>query len=135
MAIKLTLSDIRFKAIVLVLLARTPSQILAESDIIALAERSGFLSADMKASVRSRSDSRFANKLHNEISHRTSRNKLIHTRHVGWIADGASLVLLDKGRKLLADIATRTNRGGIDDVEKVTLWLRALTANEKGRPD
>lgn len=128
MKIKLSLSEIRFNSIILMLLARAPKNALLESEVIELAERSKWLSADMRASVPSRSDSRIANKVHNQVSHRTSRGNLIQLGLIGWCHHLSSFTLQEKGRQFLSDVAAKLGATSSSDLSVVDDWLTRTAA-------
>lgn len=113
--------EIRRIAIVLRILQNSPQQKLPESEIIRIAENSGWLFPIEKASVESRSDSQFANQVHNLVSHRDSRRNPIREGLVVWHTYTSEFALTSKGRKFLADMIRKLIGESIEKADEIVI--------------
>jgi hypothetical protein len=122
---KLTLSEIAFNCAILLPLHREPTGYLDGSELISAIQRSKWLSADLLASVPSRSDARIANRIHNIVSHRDSPKNLIRNRLIAWHADSSGFTILEKGRKFLANVAQKLESDATTDLSCIDEWLKS----------
>lgn len=104
---QLKLSEIRFWALVLVLLARTQSGKMSESTLISEAERTKFLTSWERERVPSRNDSRFANRIHRIIYHRESRKNFLRRGYLEWDSHEHTLQITERGHRFLEQIWTQ----------------------------
>lgn len=125
MAIKLTLSEIAFNCAILLPLYREPSGYLEGSELISIIQRSKWLSPNLLASVRSRSDSRIANRIHNIVSHRNSPKNLIRTHLIAWHAETSGFSILEKGKNFLANVDQKLGSDGTTDFSYIAAWLKS----------
>jgi hypothetical protein len=134
MAIKLSDSEIRFFTLLLRLIDLAPAKRMSEAQIIYLGEKSDWLTHVERASVRSRSDSRFANQIHNVVSHRDSKRNPIHGGLIEWEHHTSVFALTEKGRKFLDDVAAKLGSSKPDDYSAIDDWLRqwANSQNKSG---
>ncbi len=133
MAIKLSDSEIRFFTLLLRLIELTPSKRMSEAQIIDLGEKSDWLTHDERASVQSRSDSRFANQIHNVVSHRDSKRNPIRGSLIKWDHHTSVFAMTQKGSKFLDDVAAKLGSSTPGDYSVIDDWLRQWANSQKNQ--
>lgn len=130
MTIKLTVAEIRFLTLLLRLVDLAPSKRMSEALLIALGEKSNWLTNEERARVKSRNDSRFANRIHNVVSHRDSKGNPIRHRLIEWECFGSAFRITDKGQKFLDDVGSKLGSTSRSDIDG---WLAEWAATQKDR--
>lgn len=123
MAQQLSNDEIRFFCIILFPLARSDGNSLREAEIIDFAERSRWLSQYERGHVRSRADSRFANRVHNVVSHRDSPRNPIRMGLVVWNQFDASFSLTPIARKFLHSVGVNLGAKEENLFDAISSWL------------
>jgi hypothetical protein len=134
MAIKLSLIEIRNLTLLLRLIDLAPSKRMSEAQIIQLGENSDRLTCYERQSVPSRTDSRFANWVHNVVCHRDLARNPIRQKLINWDPQASSFALTDKGQKFLDDMSTTLDAAASKIRMEVDHWLTqyARGGNNKG---
>jgi hypothetical protein len=96
---------------------------MSEAEIIELAQWSSWLTQMERANVPSRLDSRFANKLHNVVSHRDSNKNPIRRGLIEWNPNSTSFLLKEKGMEFLRSVAKKLSAGKSDELTMIDRWL------------
>jgi len=120
---KLSKETIRFIAMLLLPLARTPSGSLREEQLIDELERSKWLKSSERLSVASRTDSRIANYVHNVVSHRGSRTNPIRLGLIEWHSSFSEFTITGKGRDFLDRVARKLGARESGELECINRWL------------
>jgi hypothetical protein len=105
MVSKTTQNRHSFNLLLLTLISRSPIREMRLDDIIHAGLESDWLTQSERDSVPSRTDSRFANKVHNVVSHRGGSNCIIRGGFCDWIEyddSQSAFTVTDKGKKWLA---------------------------------
>ena len=123
MTFKPPVSTIRFFCMIFLPLSSRTQQSMSEAELIEWARRSNWLTRDEVTSVPSRSDSRFANRVHNVVSHRDSRMNPIRTGYIGWDPNSAAFNLTDKGRQFLNAVDQKLRGDGSRNFAAIRRWL------------
>lgn len=123
MTFKPTVSTIRFFCMIFLPLSSRTHNSLSEAELIEWARRSRWLTQDEIASVPSRTDSRFANSVHNVVSHRDSRLNPIRSGYVAWDQSSAALTLTSKGMRFLQAVEAKLGGDGNGNFAAVRQWL------------
>ena len=124
MKVRLTASQIRLNLLVCLPLSRTPKLALPATEIAALAIRAGWVTRDERLSVKSRTDSRIENALHNVVSHRSSVANPIRLGLVSWNPSTGNLSLKAKGAAFLERVAAMLGASASTRNETLSDWLR-----------
>jgi hypothetical protein len=131
--IQLELSQIRFFSLVLRIITNSPSGKMSENSIIELGLKSNWLKNRERESVPSRTDSRFANSIHNIVSHRGFRKSLINCKFIIWHNQTEEFEITAKGWKFLNDVEAiiiaakkiaAAPPNGFKNFEVIDSWLR-----------
>ena len=121
MTFKPPVSTIRFFCMIFLPLSSSRTQqSMSEAELIEWARRSNWLTRDEITSVPSRSDSRFANRVHNVVS---SRMNPICTGYIGWDTNSAAFNLTDKGTQFLKAVDEKLGGDGSGNFAAIRRWL------------
>jgi hypothetical protein len=123
MAIHFSLEEIRWLAIVLLPLSRAPNRKMNEADLIALVERSNWVTRAERSSVPSRNDTRIANRIHNWVSHRDSAKNPIRLRLIEWDRYSSHFALTERGADFLGKLVQKLGGCEETDFGSVDNWL------------
>lgn len=133
MGVKLTQSEFSLRFLVLTLIERSPKCELSTKQIIELAEHSDWLTQFERTSVRSRTDSRIANKINNITSHSDSATNMLRRQlimRVRMADESPGFALTGKGKDWLAEyrdklgIADSANHKAVNELLKSLRDLR-----------
>lgn len=124
---QLTLDEIRFNAILLTLICRASTNSMSEAQIIALGEKTGWLTHQELCSVQSRVDSRFANMIHRVAYHRDSKRNPINLGLIRWDPTASEFTATEKGIAFLGKVEKMLSSQTVD------AWLRQLVKDENAK--
>jgi hypothetical protein len=130
--VKLELSQIRFFSLVLRIVANAPSGKMRVNQIIELGLKSKWLTHFERENVTSRTDSRFANHIHNIVSHRESKKNPINANLIIWHNQTEEFEMSQNGWKFLNDVNAKLFAAhnpvsvptGAKNFEALDVWLR-----------
>ena len=123
MSLKLPVSTIRFFCMIFLPLSSRTQSSMREAELIEWARRSKWLTQEEIASVASRADSRFANRVHNVVSHRDSRMNPIRLRLIERDSVSVAFHLTEKGARFLLAVDEKLGGNGSGQFAAVKQWL------------
>ena len=123
MTFKPSVSTIRFFCMMFLPLSSRTQQLMSEAELIEWAQRSNWLTRDEIDSVPSRSDSRYANRVHNVVSHRDSRMNPILLGYIGWDQTSAAFTLNEQGMRFLQAVDVKLGGDGSGNFAAIRRWL------------
>ena len=123
MTFKPSVSTIRFFCMIFLPLSSRTQQSMSEAELIEWARRSTWLTREEIASVPSRSDSRFANSIHNVVSRRHSQANPIHKGFIRWDDATAAFTLTEKGAQFLQAVEAKLGGDGSTNFAAIRQWL------------
>jgi hypothetical protein len=129
MVSKTTLSRDSFNFLLLTLISRSPVREMRLDDIIYAGLDSDWLTQSERDSVPSRTDSQFANKVHNVVSHRGGKTCIIRRGVIDWREcddDQSAFAITAKGEQWLAKGREKLGLADSTDRQALSTLMRQL---------